>query len=323
MEQTAGAGAISDGVVLEDVACPMECAAGSIEVARGRDRLHGAPGEFVVVRCAACGLLRTSPRPSPQTIGRYYPTNYGPYEGSLDAQRDTWLDRLRAGLRWDGTRDLLPRIPRGAALEVGCASGNFLQKLRRHGWNARGVELSPEAAERARRRGFDVHTGPLETAPDPAEPLDLIVGSHVFEHLHDPLPCFRRLRSWSKPGAYLTCAVPNAGGFLFRRYLGAWYDLDLPRHLFHYTPATLTAMLSKTGWDVVKIRSQRTLNGLAGSLGYHLKDARSGRSALGDALLRFPETSSPLKALSVPFSFLLQAMGQTGRMVVWARASTS
>ena len=322
MEQTAGPQAASGGVVLENVPCAMGCDAGSIEVARGRDRVHGGPGEFVVVRCSACGLLRTSPRPSPETIGLYYPTDYGPYEGARDAPRISWLDRLRAGLRWDGTRDLLPRIPRGAALEVGCASGNFLQKLQRHGWRARGVEPSPEAAERARRRGFDVFTGPLETAPDPTEPLDLIVGSHVFEHLYDPLPCFRRLRSWSKPGAYLTCAVPNADGYLFRRFLGAWYDLDLPRHLFHFTPATLTSMLSKTGWKVVKIRGQRTLNGLAGSLGYSLRDATAGRSRLGDALLRFPETSSPLKALSVPLSFLLQALGQTGRMVIWARASS-
>lgn len=222
-------------------------------------------------------------------------------------------------LRWDGTRDLLPRIPPGLALEVGCASGRFMQKLRRHGWSVQGVEPSSEAAVRAERAGFSVHAGTLETAPPPPAPLDLVVASHSFEHLHEPLECFRRLRAWSKPGAYLTCAVPDAGSLLFRWFRGAWYDLDLPRHLFHFTPSTLESMLMTAGWKVVKTRPQSTLNGLVGSLGNAMLD-RSPDSFLGNSLLRFPDSRSPLKPLTAPLLWALTALGQTGRTVVWARA---
>jgi hypothetical protein len=167
-----------------------------------------------------------------------------------------------------------------------------------------------------------VHVGPLETAPDPVAPFDLIVASHSFEHLHDPMAAFRRLRTWSKVGAYLTCAVPDAGGLLFRYFRGAWYDLDLPRHLFHFTAATLGAMLARTGWKVERVRSERTLNSMVGSFGQLLQDRRGGgrRSPLGDALVRYCGSGSPLKALGAPWSFLLQALRQTGRMVIWARA---
>ena len=230
------------------------------------------------------------------------------------------MGRLLRALRWDGTQHLLPRIPPGVALEVGCAAGHLMQKFRRRGWTMQGIEPSPEAARRAIEEGFSVHVGPVETAPDPPAPFDLIVASHSFEHLHDPMGTFRRLRTWSKPGAYLSCAVPDAGGLLFRYFRGAWYDLDLPRHLFHFTPATLTAMLARTGWKVEKVRSERTLNSMVGSFGQSLQDRRDGRSPLGEALVRYCGSGSPLKALNAPWSFLLQALRQTGRMVIWARA---
>ena len=42
----------------------------------GRDRLCGLPGEFPVVRCSFCGLNRTDPQPSPESLGGAYPEGY-------------------------------------------------------------------------------------------------------------------------------------------------------------------------------------------------------------------------------------------------------
>src|SRR6266540_1504831 len=315
--------ALPGDVLVEPVSCPMGCPAGATEVARGTDRQHGFGGTFPVLRCDTCGLMRTDPRPTMPTIGAYYPQNYGPYQGApADETAPGLLERLLMALRWDGTKHLVPPVVPGRVLEVGCASGQFLRKLRRRGWTVRGIEPSAEAAERATRAGFAVHNGPLETAPPPVDPLDLVVASHAFEHLHDPLGSFRRLRDWSKPGAFLSCAVPDASSILFGRFRGAWYDLDVPRHLFHYTPATLTALLAKAGWRVERVRPERTLNGWVGSIGYWLRDRGRGTSALGDRFLAFPDSASPLKRLTVPLSFVASALAQTGRMVVWARADT-
>jgi SAM-dependent methyltransferase len=312
--------AVPDEVTLEEVACPMGCGAPSPVVARGWDRLHRISGRFTVVRCGSCGLMRTAPRPTQETIGVYYPGAYAPHVAGPPDRAAGALERLRMALRFDGTRKLLPPIPPGLALEVGCAAGRFMRKMRRRGWTVHGIEPSPQAAAEATAHGFQVHAGPLETAPTPATPYDLVVASHSFEHLHAPLDGFQRLRAWSRPGASLVAAVPDASGLLFGRFRGAWYDLDLPRHLFHYTPATLTAILAKAGWKVERVRPEATLNGLAGSLGYFLRDRNHGNSAIGDALLRFPAKGFPLKALTWPLELLLTAFRQTGRMVAWARA---
>jgi SAM-dependent methyltransferase len=311
------------GVVLEDAACPMGCARDDRAVLVGRDRLHGLPGAFPVVECRGCGLLRTNPRPDLASIGVYYPeVAYMPYQQTrvTAVARAGWWPRLQRAWRLDGTRELVPPIAPGRALELGCASGAFMQKMRRRGWEVCGVEPSPAAAAAVAAAGFPVHAGALETAADGfASELDLTVASHSVEHLHQPLDALARVRRWSRPGAWLCCALPDAGSALFRRFGAAWYDLDLPRHLFHFSPRTLGALLARAGWRVVRVTRQRTLNSAVASLGYRLQDG--GRAGLGGALLRFPESSSPIKKLTEPLAWLLAAGRQSGRMVVWARTA--
>lgn len=313
---------------LEDVSCPMGCARDDEALFVGRDRFYGRPGKFPVVRCRTCQLIRSNPRPTLDAIGSYYPDLYGPYHRAENrptpaaAGRAAVLARWARRVRLDGTRELLPpHLEPGRALEVGCASGGFLLKLLRRGWQVEGIEPSATAAERATAQGLAVHVGPIETAPDRERKLDLIVASHSLEHLHQPLQSLRRLRLWARPGALLSCAIPDAGGFLFHRFRSAWYDADLPRHLFHYTPRTFTNLLAAAGWKVERVRGQRTLNGLMGSIGNALRDRNGGLAhRLGDAFLGFPDSRAPWKPLLLPLTLVLATLGQTGRMKVLARA---
>ena len=55
---------------IENVSCPLGCIKGDEIVLTGRDRLHDLPGEFTVVKCRSCGLMRTNPRPKPGEHGR-------------------------------------------------------------------------------------------------------------------------------------------------------------------------------------------------------------------------------------------------------------
>jgi SAM-dependent methyltransferase len=279
---------------LEDVSCPLGCGGGDTPLFSGTDALHGLPGTFTVVQCRTCGLRRTKP------------VRGGPLGAALRR------------LRLDGTRTLVPRAAPGRALEIGCASGGFLKKLEARGWRVSGVEPSAAAAEIARKLGLSVHVGPLETAPPPEEPLDLVTASHAFEHLHEPVAAFTKLRAWSKDSAWLTCAVPDSSTALFSLGQASWYDLDLPRHLFHFTPDTLTAALAKAGWRVVRVTRQATLNGIMGTVG-NAMSARGWRR-LGRTLSRFPDAPGVVRELLWPLAFMAGLTGRSGRMAVWARA---
>lgn len=192
-----------------------------------------------------------------------------------------------------------------------------MRALRARGWAVWGIEASPEAAARARAAGFDVECASVETARGFDFQFDLIVASHTLEHLHQPLFALQRLNDWAKPNAWLSVAVPDASSLLFRVFGAAWYDLDLPRHLFHFTPDTLRELLTRAGWQPRRMRAQATVNGLAGTLGNWLVDRDLPR--LGAALRAVPGASGLRKGLLKPIGMLLAVTGQSGRMVVWSR----
>lgn len=202
-------------------------------------------------------------------------------------------------------------------LEIGCASGAFLQRMAGQGWQVEGVEASAKAAARAQALGFSVYAGPLEQAPDPSHSYDLIVGWMVLEHLHNPVESLRKLWQWTRPGGWLALSVPNAASHEFRIFKDAWYALSLPTHLYHYTPESIQKALEAGGWHLERIFHQRVLGYLAASIGYILQD-RGWSGRITKPLLCFPE-SDYASYYFYPLGLLLNLFGQTGCMTVWAR----
>jgi 2-polyprenyl-3-methyl-5-hydroxy-6-metoxy-1,4-benzoquinol methylase len=310
-------------VILENVCCPFGCPENDEVILTGRDLLHDLPGEFTVVKCRTCGLMRTNPRPTPETIGFYYPNDYGPYLGTQVRQTKPTsgikrLIKLVVKRIFNLNTTPLPSLAPGRLLEVGCASGAFMHQMANQGWQVEGIEFSEKAARAVAQLGYYVHAGPLETAPEPNEPFDLIVGWMVLEHLHDPIGGLQKLREWAKPGAWLVLSVPNAGSLEFRFFKEKWYALHLPNHLHHFTPETLGRVLQAGGWTLEKVHHHRVLSNLIASAGYLLRD--KGYVGFGQKLVDFPERAGKWQlALQYPFAWGMSAFGQTGRMTVWAR----
>lgn len=318
-----GKGDRSAPVALEYVECPLGCAAGDDLVLKGHDRINGLPGEFDVVRCRKCALMRTNPRPTPEAMGFYYPPDYGPYESTRVTATDVPDDQAswRRSIRrlMDIRAHHLPDLSPGRLLEIGCASGSFLNAMARRGWDVTGIEFSKDAAAAAAAHGFPVYAGRIEDAPAFDQSFDLVTAWMAFEHFHDPLGALRKIREWVGSDATLVLSVPNAGAKEFELFKSAWYDLHLPNHLFHYTPKTIRRVLAAAGWRVEKVHFQRTIAGSIASLGNALSDR--GYERLGGRLTAFPESVSRLHDLLFPFAAMLSRLGQTGRMTVWARPS--
>ena len=316
---------MTDSIQLEDVSCPMRCPKSDELILAGRDLLHDLPGEFTIVKCCTCGLMRTNPRPTPGTIGFYYPDDYGPYLGTQVRQskpasgiKKLLKPMVRRVFNFNSMK--LPPLAPGRMLEIGCASGAFLHQMAGQGWQVQGIEFSGKAALAAAQLGYPVHAGPLETAPSPDESFDLIVGWMVLEHLHDPIGGLRKLRGWAKPGAWLALSVPNAASQSFRFFKNRWYDLHLPNHLYHFTPHTIELVLKASGWKLEKVHHQRTLSNLIASTGYVLRD--KGYAKLGQKLIDFPERGGWVVYALYPLAWLFSVFGQTGRMTVWARVKS-
>jgi SAM-dependent methyltransferase len=310
-------------VELERSPCPLGCVSGDDLIVTGRDRLHNLPGEFRVVRCRGCGLMRTDPRPTLAAIEFYYPPDYLPYlttrvtdaDCAAAPRRRGWMRRLAAHALRPVNHELPPCTP-GHLLEIGCGSGAFLHQMAGAGWSVQGIEPSDAAGASARALGYPVHVGPLETAPDPASPYDMIVGWMVLEHLHDPLGALRKLHRWSAPGAWLVASVPDAGALEFRLFGDAWYALHLPGHLFHYTRRTLERLLERAGWRLERVFWHDNPNNLLLSARYRCLER--GWSGAAEALKAAADVRRFVRSRRL-LGKMLGALRSSGRMTIWAR----
>ena len=189
---------------------------------------------FTVRRCDACGCAMTVPQP--RAMERFYPRRYRRYSRLTTA----CLTRL---YRWR-VRGWAKRLGRpGDALEVGCGGGWMLQALRERGWSVVGTERSVESAsEAASGKRLPVFVGALD-ALRPGPRFDVVILFHVLEHLEDPVAALRSCAGLLRPGGRVVVAVPNWGSWQARFFGPAWFHLDVPRHLWHFSPRTLSRAL--------------------------------------------------------------------------------
>jgi 2-polyprenyl-3-methyl-5-hydroxy-6-metoxy-1,4-benzoquinol methylase len=196
---------------------------------------------FEIVRCTECGLARTDPQPAPNELDRYYPAGY---HASSKRYR-LGLERTLSVVHQARIR----RIERltggpGRVVDVGCGPGWFLDQMRRRGWETRGTERSAAAAQQARDvLNLDVRAQGLDELAAEGTSYDAVVLWHVAEHLHDPAATLLNIARLLRPGGVLMIAVPNFGSPEAKMGKAGWFHLDVPRHLFHFTSATLTNLL--------------------------------------------------------------------------------
>ncbi len=140
-------------------------------------------------------------------------------------------------------------------LDVGCHIGVFLEIAAARGWDAWGVEPSRWAAEQARHRGFNVKTGTLAQAGFADHSFDVVTLWDVIEHLSDPRGELERVNRVLKPGG-LVCIHTMDIESPFARLMGRRWPWLMEMHLYYFSRATLSALLAKTGFEVIQSQTQ-------------------------------------------------------------------
>ena len=162
----------------------------------------GLPGEFHLVRCRGCNLIRQNPRPTIDTINGYYPTDYQPYQAQSPRQEAGWRTWDRDYGQHKRRRFIEAYIASGNLLDVG--DRGFLNVMRQSGkWTVTGLEPNPHASDFARRAyGLDVRTTGLDGLHEPDPAFDVVTLWNVLEHLHSPVDDLRTInRSLASGGA--------------------------------------------------------------------------------------------------------------------------
>jgi 2-polyprenyl-3-methyl-5-hydroxy-6-metoxy-1,4-benzoquinol methylase len=256
--------------------CPSGCASHPSLLLRAPDRFHGRTDLYTLLRCPSCSLVWLDSPPSPGEMGQHYGADY---DRSISSTGEATAER------WRGRCATIAKYKQGGrVLDLGCSSGSFLSALPRDRWQLFGIEMSHQVAERAHARcGATVFVGDVLDANFPQGYFDAITCIHVFEHVYKPKEVLLKVAEWLKPGGIFYTLMPNIDSAAFRFFRSYWYALELPRHLFHFSPRSLAHVADSVGLKTLSLKTERqiffetsaryVLNDVLESVGIHRKPA--------------------------------------------------
>ena len=96
----------------------------------------------------------------------------------------------------------------------------------------------------------------LESLPNKA--FDIISLWHVLEHLPQTEEVITKIHDLLTSKGVLIVAVPNFSSHDSLHYKKNWAALDVPRHLWHFTPEGLEKMFFSAGFKLLKKSKNRS-----------------------------------------------------------------
>ncbi len=244
--------------------------------------LAGVKNGFTLYRCGQCGFLFVYPLPEDTLViytGDYFQGASGGH-GYLDYDRDK--EPMRPAFE-----EYLKRLEqalgrKGRILDVGAATGFFLDIARQKGWDTAGVEPADFAAALGRKKGLDVRTGTLQDVEFPENSFDVVALWDVLEHLSDPRKAVSDVRRLLKPGGLFAFNTPDVDS-LWAKSMGMnWHLIVPPEHIHLFGRRSAVRLLDTCGFDplaVTTIGKTFTIQYIFQTLGHWLKVGLFERAA--------------------------------------------
>jgi trans-aconitate methyltransferase len=234
-------------------ACPI-CASeliGKIYVAKD----YTVSGElFEVWRCSTCSGGFTQNVPDAATIGPYYAAES--YVSHTDSSKG-FINSVYHNVRSYALltkKNLVTKLVgknTGALLDIGAGTGAFVNTMQSGGWQVTGLEPDATAAKQALLK-YNIQLQTADTIYTlGSHQFDAITMWHVLEHVHDLHGYFKRFSEMLQTNGVLVIAVPNYTSTDATIYGKNWAALDTPRHLYHFSPASMKLLANKHGFSLV------------------------------------------------------------------------
>ena len=204
---------------------------------------------FKLYKCNSCKLLFLYPLPKSIEVydksyfsGAEKGFGYVDYEVDKEPMRPVFLRYL----------DILSNIGKsnGKLLDIGAATGFFIQLAKARGFDVTGVELSDFAAEIGRKKGLNIITGDLLVQSFPEKHFDVITMFDVLEHVPRPKELIKEVSRILKDGGLVVINTPDAES-LWAKALGPRWQLIMPpEHINYFSPKNLGNYLTKNGFEI-------------------------------------------------------------------------
>ncbi len=230
--------------------CPV-CANNAVEVLHHQRFVlpteSRLPQAFDVVWCPSCGFAYADTPASQETYDRYY-ADFSKYEDNLTS---TGGGHSPADLRrlLETANTIASVAPHRSArvLDIGCGNGGLLAALKALGYSSLvGVDPSPTCCERTRLAcGGEAMAGSLRALPPGLGAFDVVVLSHVLEHVLDLGAAVGKLADLLSESGVVYVEVPDAARYA-DCLVAPFQDFNT-EHINHFDLSSLRNLLADAG----------------------------------------------------------------------------
>lgn len=236
--------------------CPV-CHKDNIEILLHSKDYSLTQTPFTIVSCLHCQLQFTNPIPNKEEIVPYY--QFSQYISHSDV-KEGWMNKLYHRVR---THTLTQKTNwvqslftghKGNLLDIGAGTGAFANAMAQKDWKV--TALEPDEASRNRAAAnYGIHLQTPETLYNlPPQSFDVITLWHVLEHVHDLTAYMESFCKLLKYNGRLIIAVPNHTSFDAAYYKEFWAAYDVPRHLYHFSPASLQTLCKQHQLQILQYK---------------------------------------------------------------------
>jgi 2-polyprenyl-3-methyl-5-hydroxy-6-metoxy-1,4-benzoquinol methylase/predicted RNA-binding Zn-ribbon protein involved in translation (DUF1610 family) len=209
---------------------------------------------FEIYECSNCTLRFTQPIPDAISIGDYYQSDT--YVSHTDTDKGLvnklyHLVRKRTLTKKRRHVQQFTHLQTGNLLDIGAGTGAFVNIMLQAGWQVTGLE--PDAATRQRATGL--YSLQLQDTPVffhlTAGSFDAVTMWHVLEHVHELHAYIEQIKTLLTEKGKAFIAVPNYTSDDAEVYHEYWAAYDVPRHLYHFSPAAMKRLLQLHGLKII------------------------------------------------------------------------
>ena len=210
--------------------------------------------KFDIIECKNCGFIFTNPRPEINIIEKYYESE--DYISHTN-QKKSVLNSVYEIVRKQKIKNkykLISKISSGKRiLDIGCATGELLNKFKKSNWSVHGIEPNEKARNFAiENYGLNVN-GEEELNNLKEKGFDVIMMWHVLEHVPLLNERIKELKRLLKSDGVIIIAIPNPESWDAKFYKEYWAAYDVPRHLYHFTQNAIKKLFEKHNFSIQKI----------------------------------------------------------------------
>jgi SAM-dependent methyltransferase len=219
----------------------------------GPGRPIGNKNGFEIQACRDCGTFFVTSLQSPSAYLHIYSDDY--FAGASGGHGYADYDRDKQVMIPTFNRyiDIIEKFQpgKGTLVDVGAATGFFLELAVARGWSGIGIEPSAYASAAGRSKGLDVRTTVFDRETLPRASVSVLTLWDVLEHVPDPKGLVDSVHRCLQPGGLVAINTPDAGSLLAKMLGSGWHLVVPPEHLFLFTMRSLRKVLDTAGFEIL------------------------------------------------------------------------